>query len=90
MNKFHQNIKFTYEVEHNGKISFLDVLLMRCNDKLETTIFCKETNSDIYLHWRSFDPMSWKKGTLRTLIRQAYTVCSNDNLFQEELHHIET
>ena len=31
LNKFHQNIKFTYEVEHNGKISFLDVLLMRCN-----------------------------------------------------------
>ena len=34
--------------------------------------------------------MTWKKGTLRTLIRQAYTVRSNDNLLQEELHHIET
>ena len=90
MNKFHQNIKFTYEVEHNGKISFLDVLLMRCNGKLETTIFCKETYNDIYLHWRSFAPMTWKKGTLQTLIRRAYTVCSNDNLLQEELHHIET
>ena len=31
-----------------------------------------------------------KKGTLRTLIRRAYTACSNDNLFREELHHIET
>ena len=26
---------------------------------------------------------------LRTLIRPAYTVCSNDNLLQEELHRIE-
>ena len=34
--------------------------------------------------------MTWKKGTLRTLIRRTYTVCSNDNLLQEELHHIET
>ena len=89
LNKFHQNIKFTYEVEHNGKISFLDVLLMRCNGKLETTAFRKETNNDIYLHWRFFAPMTWKKSTLRTLIRQTYTVCSNDNLLQEELCHIE-
>ena len=28
--------------------------------------------------------MAWKKGILQTL------VCSNDNLFQQELHHIET
>ena len=28
LNKFNQNIKFTYEVEHNGKMSFLRVLLM--------------------------------------------------------------
>ena len=63
---------------------------MRCNAKLETTVFRKETNNDIYLQWRSFAPMTWKKGTLQTLIRRAYTVCSNDNLLQEELCHIET
>ena len=27
LNKFHQNIKFTYEVQHNGKIPFLAVLM---------------------------------------------------------------
>ena len=40
------------------KISFLDVLLMRCNGKLETNISCKETNNDRYLHWRSSAPMN--------------------------------
>ena len=34
-------------------------------------------------------PWHGKKSTLRTLIRQTYTVCSNDNLLQEELCHIE-
>ena len=39
--------------------------------------------------------MTWKKGTLRTyaedmyIYRGAYTVCSNDNLLREELHHME-
>ena len=58
LNRFHQNIKFTYEVEYNRKISFLVVLLMRCNGKLETTVFRKETNNDIYSHWRSFASMA--------------------------------
>ena len=80
LNKFHENIKFAYEVEHNGKISFLDALLMRCNGKLETTVFRKETNNDIYLHWEIFCSHDMEKGTLQTLIRRAYTVCLNDNL----------
>ena len=31
---------------------------MKYNGKLETTVFCKETNNDIYLYWRTFLPMS--------------------------------
>ena len=57
LNKFHKNMKSTYEVEHNGKTSFVDVLLMRIHGKLETTVFRKETNNDIVTHWRSFAPM---------------------------------
>ena len=34
LNKFHENIKFTYEVESNDTTSFVDVLLMRNNGKL--------------------------------------------------------
>ena len=54
LNNLHQNIKFTYEVEQNGKISFLDALLMRRNGKLDTTVFRNETNNHIY-----FAPMIW-------------------------------
>ena len=61
-------------------MSFLDVLLIRNNKKLETNVFCKESNNNIYLHWRSFAPTTLKKGTLKTLIKRTYTVCSNDNL----------
>ena len=60
LNKFHENIKFTYKDEYDGKISLLDILLMRSNGKTETTVFRKETNNDIYLHWRFFAPITWK------------------------------
>ena len=47
LNGFHQNIQFTYELENNNKLSFLDVLLIRNKDAIETTIYRKPTNSDI-------------------------------------------
>ena len=44
-----------------------DFLLMRCNGKFETTVFRKETNKDIYLYWRSFSPMTWKKSYIKDI-----------------------
>ena len=58
LNKFHENIKFTNEGEHNGKISFLDVLLMKSNGKFETTVSRQKTNSDMFLHWRTLAPIT--------------------------------
>ena len=55
---FYENIKFTCKVEHNGRISFLDVLLIRNNEKLETIVFRKKNNNDICLHWRSRAPIT--------------------------------
>ena len=57
---------------------------MRINGKLETTIYRKEINNDIYLHWKSFALITWKKSALKTLIRLACTICSNDNILREE------
>ena len=73
-----------------GKMSFLHVLLMRSNEKLESIVFYKETNNDIYLHCEVFCSYYMVKGTLRTLVRCDYTVFSSNNLLYEELHHIET
>ena len=50
LNAFHANISFTYEQECDGMISFLDVLIMRKNNTIETTVYCKQTHNDFYLH----------------------------------------
>ena len=54
LNSFHPNIQFTYDVEEENKPSFLDVLLIRNGIFIETEVFRKPTNSDIYLNCNSF------------------------------------
>ena len=34
-------------------------------------------------------PVSWKQGTLRTLVQRAYLVCSTETYLKEELTHLE-
>ena len=89
LNTFHKNIKFTYELEINKKISFLDVLLIRKNDTLEPTIYRRSTNNGVYLHWDSFTPKNWKNITLCSILTRAYRICSSKELLHEELQHIE-
>ena len=83
------NIKFTYELEHEGKLPFLDVLLCRKGKKIYTTVYRKATNNDVYLNWNAFAPISWKRSTLKTLIERAYLICSTDELRNRELEYIE-
>ena len=86
---FHPNIKFTYEKEFNNTLPFLDVLFIRNLDHIHTTVYRKETNSDLYLHWHAFASISWKRGTLRSLVNRVYIICSNNNYLQQELKHLE-
>ena len=88
LNTFHSNIQFTYEEERDGKIPFLDVLLIRKNDAFETAVYRKPTNKGIYLHWNSFAPETWKRGTLRSIINRAYDICSSDEFLRLELSRI--
>ena len=56
LNGYHDNIEFTYEIENDGKLPFLDVLVIRKDYKVETTVYRKSTNNDIYLQWQFFSP----------------------------------
>lgn len=89
LNDFHENIDFTYELENENKtIAFLDVLIMYHNDIIDTTIYRKSTNTDIFLHWDSFAPNKWKTCTVRTLIMRAYQICSTPELRRKEIDHL--
>ena len=88
LNLFHPNISFTYEKENNSQLPFLDVLFIRNGTHLDPAVYRKDTHNDLYLHCDAFAPISWKRGTLRTLVNRAYLVCSNKDLLYKELTYL--
>ena len=90
LNSFHKNIQFTYEVESNAKLPFLDMLLMRNHNDITTTVYRKDSNSDVYLHWDSFTPITWKRRTPKTLVERGYLICLTPNLLEKEITRVRT
>ena len=88
LNSFNNSIQFTYEIEKENEISFLDILIIHSGQKIETRVYKKSTNTDIYIHWNSYAPSSWKRNTLKTLIMRAYTISSNDSYLKLALKHL--
>ena len=58
LNKFDPNITFTYEMEKDCKLPFLNGLLMKKENNIVTIVYRKATANDIYLSWKSFAPTS--------------------------------
>ena len=45
---------FTYEVEQNNRMSFLDVLVTREGDSFSTSLYMKPTFSGLYTNFYSY------------------------------------
>ena len=79
LNAYHENIRFTYELEEANGLPFLDVLVTRgVNRKLETSVYRKSTNTDIYMNWEAYAPNTWKLATLRSLVKRALFISSTE------------
>ena len=50
LDSFHEKISFTYEQQINGKISFLDILILKNGNRFETIVHRKSPHNDIYMH----------------------------------------
>ena len=88
LNSFHNSTQFTYDIEKENQISFLDILIIRSGLKIETRVYKKSTNTGIYIHWDSYAPSSWKRSTLKTLIMKAYHISSKDSYLKLELKYL--
>ena len=70
LNKQNPDIQFTKEIEENGKIPFLDCLVIHDNNKLRTTVYRKPTHTDRLLDQLSYNPTAHKATTVKTLTRR--------------------
>ena len=91
LNSFHESIKFTYEKEKDGYISFLDVKVIRKADRtFDTDIHRKPTDTNVYINWNAFAPKVWKIGTLKGLVRRAFIICSTEEFRDKEISFLKT
>ena len=68
INSRHENMLFTYEVENNDKLPFLDILVTREDKEFTTNIYRKPTFSGLYTNFHIFLPESYKTDLCFTLL----------------------
>ena len=70
-------------------VFFLDILICKNDNLIETEVYRKSTNNDIYLIWNAFSLDTWKRATLKTLVECAHIVRSIEEFLHKELIYLE-
>ena len=60
LNLQHANIKFTSEIKINNLLSFLDINILRENNKFTASVYRKLTFSGLFTNFESFIPNLYK------------------------------
>ena len=89
LNNVEPSIQFTVEVESNGKLPFLDVLLEHEEDgSISTTVYRKPTHTDRYLGFTSHHPLAHKIAVVKMLHGRAEAISSSVVHKDSEVMHI--
>ena len=87
-NSIHPNLKFTKEEEKERKLPFLDVLITKTSNEIETTVYKMPTFSELYTKWDSYTPTKYKRNLINNLLHRAHQICSSFTLLHKELNQI--
>lgn len=75
-NRFHPDLNFTFEIEVDSKISFLDLLIIKnpCGS-LSFDLYVKPTDSGRFINYFSQCPFIYKINTLYYFLRRIHSLC---------------
>ena len=85
-NSFHKNLRFTVNKFENEDEVFLDLKIMNNG---EININVKDTSSGLYINYNSYQPWHTKNAWMRAIYDRADKICSNNNLFHQQVARIE-
>ena len=88
LNNVEPSIKFTYELEVNNNLPFLDTLLHRQDDKILRSVYRKPTYKNDIIHYYSDHTDKIKSGIIIGFYLRALRICSPEYL-DHEMEHIE-
>ena len=71
LNEIHPSVSFTMELEDNGKLPFLGMVIIRNGPRLDTKVNRKPTDTGLLLHYQSHVDMKYKHSLLKTMLNRA-------------------
>ena len=72
----------------NNSLSFLDIKIVRENNKFTTSVYHKPIFSSMFTLFKSFIPNSYKYALIFTLLHRAFKLCLYFELFQQEIENL--
>ena len=85
LNSKHTNITFTYDVEKDKCLPFLDENILFSNGKFSTTVYRKPTFTGLFTNFESFIPITYKRGLINTLLFRYFNISSSYAIFHAEI-----
>ena len=76
INSLHPKLSFTFEIENNSCISFLDMVIHNDRGKLSSSWFRKPTDTGLTLNFHALSPMKYKRSVVISFVYRIYRSCS--------------
>ena len=89
MNSRHEKISFTMETEENSQIPFLDLLIKKSNNKIETSIYRKPTYTGLGINFISSCYENFKLNAFNTMFYRAFRLTTSYENFHNEIKFLE-
>ena len=88
VNSQHPNICFTYEIEKNGQLPFLDTIVTKLDFTFETGLYRKPTFTGLGMKFDSSLPKTYKLNLIDCFLDRAHKLCSTMTLFYSEIENL--